>query len=78
MGLSARVTRVVGQIGDCRCVRSARRASARRVDAGALDRTLPFVRHRQVGASLCGLIADSDPQSRAGRSLRFAGVAVLR
>ena len=37
------------------------------VGAGAPGRTLPFVRHRQVGASLCGLIADSYPQSRAGR-----------
>ena len=63
MGLSARVTRVVGQIGALRAVTPASETVSVRVAVGG---TPPFVRHRQVGASLSGLIAGRDPESRSG------------
>ena len=40
----------------------------------AVGGTLPFVRHRQVGASLSGLIAGGDSQSRVG-PVAFSDVA---
>ena len=63
MGLSARVTRVVGQIGARRLAAGARRhrKRCRRASVSPVGGTPPFVRHRQVGASLSSLIAGRDP-----------------
>ena len=69
MGLSARVTRVVGQIGARRLPHGARLGIGNGVGARrcrSVGGTPPFVRHRQVGASLSGLIAGRDPESRVG------------
>ena len=69
MGLSARVTRVVGQIGDRRLVLGVRAGvgnGAGRASLSPAGGTPPFVRHRQVGASLSGLIAGRYLQSRVG------------
>ena len=74
MGLSARVTRVVGQIGDCWLHTgggSGSREWAVSSSVTVISRTLPFVRHRQVGASLPGLIAGGDSQSRVGLAGAF-------